>query len=118
MFDTVNIESLIAKLKSVGVHCPMLMLFSTYLLGRTQQVKIDNFLSNTYNMISGEPQGGHLYPLLFVIFINELKGTFLFCIFLLFANDLKLYARVNTINDRLLIQKNMSIQEHGCMRIV
>ena len=68
----------------------MINWLSSYLKGRTQIVKIKN-LSQPLGVTSGVPQGVHLAPLLFNIFINDLTSCFHYSKFLLYADDLKIY---------------------------
>jgi len=95
-FDSVNHSILIAKLRLFGIHNPLLSWFSSYLDDRSQQVKINGFLSDIYLVPSGVPQGGHLSLLLFSIFLLDLSNCFKFCNYLLFADDLKIFAKVSS----------------------
>jgi len=62
-FDSVNHSVLIAKLRLFGIHDPLLSWFSSYIDDRSQQVKINGFLSDSFLVPSGVPQGGHLFSI-------------------------------------------------------
>jgi hypothetical protein len=62
-------------------------------------------------VVSVVPQGGHLSPLLYHIFMNEAKDIFKFCKFLFLADDFKRYTHVNTPENFILIKNNIIILE-------
>jgi hypothetical protein len=66
-FDSVCHSKLIFKLSMLGIGGSLLAVLNSYLENRTQQVKLDNMLSSTRNIISGVPQGSVLGPILFVL---------------------------------------------------
>ena len=56
-FDSVCHTKLIYKLSNLGVTGSLLAILSSYLDDRSQQVKIENTLSHTVNIVSGVTQG-------------------------------------------------------------
>lgn len=64
--------------------------------------------------LSGVPQGSHLGPLLFCIFFNDLAELFQFGNPLLFADDLKLFATVNSIDDARNLQGDLDRLHNWC----
>lgn len=89
-FDLVDHNLLIAKLEGIGVHGSLLRWCESYLRNRSQLVYLKGFKSNQCFIPSGVPQGSHLGPLFFLVFINDL-GNEISSKYKLFADDLKIY---------------------------
>ncbi|XP_045446592.1 uncharacterized protein LOC123654751 [Melitaea cinxia] len=71
-FDTLSTPALVEKLERIGIRGTALSIYTSFLTGRTQQVKIDNIISNEAPVTYGVPQGSGLGPTLFLIYINDL----------------------------------------------
>ena len=79
------------------------------MVGRTQRVVFDGEESEECTVDSGVPQGSVLGPLLFIIFINDIAANIdpATCIHL-FADDALLYRRIDTVEDHLKLQADLS----------
>jgi len=93
-FDRVDHELLIIILGKLGFSHPLLSWFKSYLTNRSQFTQVHGFYSETVLVPSGIPQGGHLSPILFNLFINGLSLVLKKCQILFFADDLKIFTRI------------------------
>lgn len=107
-FDKINHRILIKRLTDVGIHGDLLRWLKSYISNRTQAVKINNFVSSFKPVISGVPQGSHLGPTLFIIYINNIKQCFKHSNILLYADDLKIFRKITCLNDCTLLQQDLS----------
>lgn len=112
-FDKVNHALLIDKIGSYGVHGNLLRWVCSYLSNRSQLVAIKGYISSPVKIVSGIPQGSHLGPLLFIIFINDLV-SYLKCPTLLYADDLKIFLSVSDIDSCLKIQRDLDTLASWC----
>ena len=111
-FDKIDHNILTTKLYHLGLRNPFHSWLASFLTGRKQYVKIKNFSSSQYNVSSGVPQGSHIAPLLFNMFINDIK--FANSRMLLFADDLKLFRIIKTSNDAELLQNDINVLCDWC----
>ena len=86
-FDTVDHYILLEKLKLYGVDTLSLSWFTSYLSNRKQRTCVNGFFSNERLMSCGVPRGSILGPLLFVIYMNDLKACSLSSYARMYADD-------------------------------
>ena len=92
----------------------MLLWFRSYLIGRFQFDRFNNTTSDIFNVTSGVPQGSHLSPVVFNIFINDLPSVLKYSNCLLFADDLKLFRKIRDPSDCQLLQYDLTSISNWC----
>ena len=102
-FDTVNHKILVKKLEFYGIRGISNEWFCSYLSNRQQRVKLDGKKSSYLNISCGVPQGSILGPLLFLIYINDMKNSVKNSILHHFADDTNLLC--SDTNEKLLERK-------------
>ena len=103
-FDSVNHKLLIHKLQSFGVNGNLLSWFNSYLNNRNQCVVLDGHTSEWLPVLSGAPQGSILGPFLFILFINDMPLSCISSKTGQFADDAKVYTKIEHVMDCTLLQ--------------
>ncbi|KAL0831107.1 hypothetical protein ABMA28_001979 [Loxostege sticticalis] len=113
-FDAVDHRILLEKIAYNGIRGNLWRWFKSYISNRTQRVVIKGSESEVTNVTSGVPQGSILGPLLFILFINDVKNCFKNSRFLLYADDLKIYRCIKGDEDHRLLQEDLGRFYHYC----
>ena len=103
VFDTINHKILLNKLHHYGIRGTVYNWFKSYLIGRSQQVDYNSYISNIRTISSSVPQGSILGPLLFIIYVNDFPNCLKFSSNLSFADDTTVI--LSAKNSNLLVQK-------------
>ncbi|CAH2098975.1 unnamed protein product [Euphydryas editha] len=114
-FDLVNHKLLMLKTEYMGIHGSLLRWCESYLENRSQLVAVNGFMSYEIQVPSGVPQGSHLGPTFFLIFINDLTLC-LHSKMKLFADDLKIYRVINCQHDTRALQNDIDAVNSWCIR--
>lgn len=105
-FDTVNHNILLYKLKAMGFNNLSLRWMESYLRGRKQVVDINGSISSPLQQTCGVPQGSILGPLLFLLYVNDMKSACK-CNLFLFADDAALMV---SHQDKREIERSLSLE--------
>ena len=107
-FDRVDHILLLLKIKKFGFPVLFVNWLSSFLSCRSQCVIFRNNLSRPISVPSGVPQGSHIGPLLFILFINDIVDFAPKCNILMFADDLKIFSKVSDLNQVRSLQLAVS----------
>lgn len=113
-FDKVNHNLLLKKLDRMGFSKKCLKWISSYLSNRKQCVRFKNVFSKVFDVTSGVPQGSHLGPLLFTLFINDLPEAVKFSNVLMYADDVKIFLSFDKFSDHTLLQNDLNCLYNWC----
>ena len=114
-FDLINHEKLLVKLKANDVPPHILRSMGSFLLDRTQQIKIGKTVSSVGNPNGGVPQGTVSGPRNCITFINDLTTIAQICKYMLTIEQYLRCVMKVTIHK----YKNQSIWlEYGLIRMI
>jgi len=94
-FDSLPHDKLLWKLETYGCRNIELQWLRSYLTGRTQYTQYGETSSNILQVLMGVPQGSILGPLLYLIYVIDIKNASKFTK-ILFADDTTLTANMKT----------------------
>ena len=95
-FDKVDHDLLLKKLHRYGFHEQLIAWIESFLTGRSQRVVVDGVSSLAALAISGVPQGSVLGPILFILFVNDMKDCVKYSIIRLFADDTRILKGIDS----------------------
>ena len=73
-FDMLDPVLLCQKLKLYGLCDMSIRWFESFLIGRTQKVRIASSFSTARSITSGVPQGGIISPVLYIIYVSDFEN--------------------------------------------
>ena len=108
-FDTIDHDILLHKLDYYGFRGIVLDWFRDYLSKRTQYVSYNDSKSDLKTILCGVPQGSILWPLLFILYINDITNTSTLLDFLFFADDTTiLYSSSDIVSKIPLVNRELT----------
>ena len=115
-FDSVPHQRLLLRLESLGIHGNLLSWLNSFLTKRYQRVVVNGSFSEWLPVRSGVPQGSVLGPLLFLLYVDELRKVSQHSIIKLFADDIALYKEIVSSNDCKLLQDDLTAIFEWCKK--
>ncbi|XP_075167600.1 uncharacterized protein LOC142239703 [Haematobia irritans] len=113
-FDMVNHRLLLYKFDVLGFPPILLRWIDSYLHGRTQRDAFKDCLSTLIHVTSGVPQGSHLGPVLFNLYLNDLPSVIVSSRILMCADDVKLFLSLDSARDTSLLQDDIDRLVEWC----
>lgn len=113
-FDRVPHHILLSKLSAYGITGTLYNWLKSYLENRFFFVAVNGFESGTYKTSSGVPQGSHVGPVLFNVFVNDIPHCLRFSECYMYADDLKFSRIIESENDKTLLQRDVDSLVKWC----
>ena len=106
-FDKVDHRLLLSKMRRMGFHEKLVQWVESFLTNRKQCVVLDGVSSIAAAILSGVPQGTVLGPLLFILFINDMKLCVTGSIIRFFADDTRILRHIYSMSDTKILQHDL-----------
>ena len=90
----------------------LLRWFESYLTNRKQRVTVLGATSSARPVLSGVPQGSILGPILFLLYANDLPDAVEHSKIASFADDTKLFKKIDSTTDAISLQSDLSNLEN------
>lgn len=104
-FELTTHSKLLECFESLGVGEVLIRWISSFLSDRTFKVSVNNQLSSEAKITSGCPQGTILGCIAYIFYTNSIKHVLPENVKVkIYADDTKIYARVNNVNDYNVLQ--------------
>ena len=125
-FDKVTHDKLIKVVESFGITGKALNWIRQFLTNRHQKVYIGTAESTLLEVHSGVPQGSVLGPLLFLLYIDDIRNTSHspYSNIKLFADDCKVYSKVQsdlqlTLDNitQFTLERDLVLAKHKCYHL-
>lgn len=113
-FDKICHNTLLLKLWRLGIHGDLFRWIKSYIGNRSQAVVLSGHCSEYKIIPSGVPQGSHLGPLLFVLYVNDITESIEHSRVLLYADDTKIFRIIRNEEDVHLLQQDIRSFEGYC----
>lgn len=113
-FDKINHKLLITKLREIGIHGSLLRWIESYIRNRSQAVCLKGYSSSYLPVPSGVPQGSHLGPVLFSLYVNDICKAIRTPDYLLYADDTKLFRVISCPEDCHKLQLDLNSLTDYC----
>ena len=89
-FNSVNFEILLETMQAYGIFGKVIKWLKFYVIGRSQSVEINGYVSFIFKCLSGVSQGSHVGSLFYIIHANYLKRYPKYFNVLVFADETKI----------------------------
>lgn len=113
-FDRVPHSILLYKLSAYGITGTLYNWLKSYLENRLFFVAVNGYQSETYKTTSGVPQGSHIGPVLFNMFVNDIPNYLQFSECYMYADDLKFCRLIESNDDTALLQRDIDSLAQWC----
>lgn len=115
-FDKLSHRVLLNKMSRLGFSVKFIAWLKSYLFDRSYSVNFNGYHSNSFVVNSGVPQGSHLGPVLFILFVNDLPSVLKYSNCLMYADDVNIFKTISSNLDCEKLQIDLNAFYNWCAR--